>query len=546
MPVTLPTSTGRTGTAAPPRLPRRLLLGRVLLGAASGVVLALAFPPYDGLGGWLAVPAVALLVGCLRGTRPRQAAGVGLVAGLGFFLVLLSWLRVLGPDAWLLLALLSASFWAGGAALAPAILRTRWWVLGLPLLWVCVEAARARAPFGGFPWGRLAYAQAGTPLRGWATLGGPALVSFVVALLGCLLVVAVGALRRRRGGVAAAAALGGVGLAAAGAMLSVVPWAGPVVARHPIAVVQGNVPRVGLDFNAQRRAVLDNHVRATELLAAQVATGASPQPVAVVWPENSSDIDALRNADAGQQIDRAADAIGAPLLVGTILANPDDPSTVLNVSLVWDPVSGPQERYVKRHPVPFGEYVPLRGLLAPLISRFDRVPRDFAAGSEPGVLPLGPVRAGVVICFEIAYDGLVRDAVRGGGQVLVVQTNNATYGLTGQPEQQLAITRIQAVASGRSTLVAATSGISAVIDERGDLRWTAPEFRAASKVADVPVRSGLTPAMRVGAGPELAAVVGSLAVLAGVGWAGRRRRARAPRAGAFPPGPPPARGTLEP
>ncbi len=245
----------------------------------------------------------------------------------------------------------------------------------------------------------------------------------------------------------------------------------------------------------------------------------------MIWPENSSDIDPLRNADAAAQIDAAADAIGAPILVGAVMVNPDDPpvgehpGTILNVGLVWDPVSGPGEAYVKRHPVPFGEYLPLRGLLSRFITRFDRIPRDFAAGSEPGLLQVGPVPAGVVICFEIAYDELVRDAVRAGGQVLVVQTNNATYGRTGQPAQQLAISQVQAVASGRTTVVAATSGISAVIDPHGALQWQTEEFTADATVAQVPMRSGLTPAMRLDGWLELAAAA-LLVVLLVVG--GRR------------------------
>jgi len=137
----------------------------------------------------------------------------------------------------------------------------------------------------------------------------------------------------------------------------------------------------------------------------------------------------------------------------------------------------------------------------------------------------------VVICFEIAYDELVRDAVRAGGQVLVVQTNNATYGRTGQPEQQLAITRVQAVASGRATLVAATSGISAVIAPDGTVQWSAPEFRPASTVAATPLRTGLTPAMRAGSWPELLIAVLLVALVGALGarW-GRRVRAPQPQA----------------
>jgi apolipoprotein N-acyltransferase len=204
----------------------------------------------------------------------------------------------------------------------------------------------------------------------------------------------------------------------------------------------------------------------------------------------------------------------------------DHPGTILNVSLVWDPVTGPGESYVKRHPVPFGEYLPFRDVLSRFITRFDRIPRDFAAGDEVGFLTVGPVPTGIVICFEIAYDDLVRDAVRAGGQVVVVQTNNATYGGTGQPEQQLAITRVQAVASGRTALVAATSGISAVIGPDGRPTWQTDEFTSDSTVAAVPLRSGLTPAMRLDGLVELLALV-ALLVLVGRAASDRRRGSRA-------------------
>ena len=486
---------------------------RLALGASAAVLLALAFPPWGVLAGWVAVPAFGLLVAAFRDLSAGRGALIGLVSGLVFFLVLLDWLRVLGPDAWVLLSLLCAAFWAGAGALLPTLLRRRWWVLTVPLLWVVMEALRERVPFGGFPWGRLAFGQADTALVGWAVMGGPAAVTFAVALGGCALLVAWDELRAGRPRrVIGALLLVGV-VVGAGAAIRVPDWGGPAAGQQPIAVVQGNVPRLGLDFNSQRRAVLDNHVRVTEELAAEVAAGEQPQPVAVVWPENSSDIDPLRNADAGEQIDRAARAIDAPVLVGGVVVNPadppadDHPGTILNVSLVWDPVTGPGESYVKRHPVPFGEYLPFRELLSSFITRFDRIPRDFVGGEDVGFLQLGPVPTGIVICFEIAYDELVRDAIRAGGQVLVVQTNNATYGGTGQPEQQLAITRVQAVAAGRATLVAATSGISAVIGSDGNPTWESREFTSDSTVAMVPMRTGLTPAMRVGALPELAAAV---------------------------------------
>ncbi|MDV7390524.1 nitrilase-related carbon-nitrogen hydrolase, partial [Arthrospira platensis SPKY1] len=95
------------------------------------------------------------------------------------------------------------------------------------------------------------------------------------------------------------------------------------------------------------------------------------------------------------------------------------------------------------------------------ISRFERIPKDFDRGDRPGILQLGPVVVGDVICFEISYDGLVRQTVRAGARVIVVQTNNATYGGTSQPAQQIAMSQLRAVEHGRDVLVAATSGITA-------------------------------------------------------------------------------------
>ena len=527
-----------TTTASPSRTRQRAV--RVGAAVAAALLLALAFPPVDLLAGWSAIPTFAALLATFRGTPAASARGwlsgqgavLGLISGMAFFLVLLGWMRVLGPDAWILLALLCASFWAAAGAVLPALLARRWWIVTVPLLWVCMEALRATIPWGGFPWGRLAFSQPGTPLVGWAAVGGAAATTFAVALAGTLVLAAWDATRAGRWRPAGWGLAAVVLMVLGGGLARGASWGGPDLAAQPIAVVQGNVPRLGLDFNAQRRAVLDNHVTQTQALAAEVATGTYPPPVAVIWPENSSDIDPLRNPDAAEQIDRAADAIDAPILVGAVMVNPEDPpqgegdpGTILNIGLVWDPVTGPGEAYVKRHPVPFGEYLPLRGLLSRFITRFDRIPRDFAPGAEPGFLQIGPVPAGVVICFEIAYDGLVRDAVRAGGGVLVVQTNNATYGRTGQPEQQLAISRVQAVASGRTTLVAATSGISAVIDPHGDVAWRTAEFTAESTVAQVPIRTGLTPAMRVGALPELLAplLLVTLMVLGGT-----RRRPEPP------------------
>jgi len=288
------------------------------------------------------------------------------------------------------------------------------------------------------------------------------------------------------------------------------------------------VPEAGLDFNAERRAVLDNHARGTRELAERVRTGQAARPDVVLWPENASDIDPIRNPDARALIDGAAAAIGVPILVGTLADGPTD-RTVRNVGIVWDPATGPGERYVKRHPVPFAEYIPLRGIARLVSSDVDRVGRDFVGGDRPGRLQVGPVEVGDVICFEVAYDGLVRDVA--GSGLLVVQTNNATFGRSAETWQQLAMGRLRAVEHGRTVLVAATSGVSAVIDPDGHVPARSDVFTADVLVRAVEVRQGSTLATRWGAGPEWVVAAVGLAALVGAIARGRSRGTRGVHAG---------------
>jgi apolipoprotein N-acyltransferase len=232
-------------------------------------------------------------------------------------------------------------------------------------------------------------------------------------------------------------------------------------------------------------------------------------------------------------VEQAVGAVGVPVVVGAVLDGPG-PKHVQNAAVVWTP-QGPGERYVKRHLVPFGEYLPFRDVLTHVAGRFSMIAKDFAPGRRPGVLDAAGIRFADVICFEVADDGIVRDAVTGGGRLLVVQTNNATYehpgdsGHGGETAQQLQMSRLRAVEHGRAVVVAATSGVSAVIDPAGRVRQRTGVFTAAALVADVPLRDSTTVADRLGAWPErVVALAGALAVLAAAGV--RRRRPGEPEA----------------
>ncbi|MGY2003757.1 apolipoprotein N-acyltransferase [Blastococcus sp. SYSU DS1024] len=504
---------------------------RTVLAACGGLAMFLAFPGYDLTA--LAVLGPAALAVAVHGRSVRTGLWLGLVTGLTFFVALLSWTGIyVGAVPWLALAISQALFVAVLGGLTALTSRLPAWPLWAAALWVAVEAGRGRFPFGGFPWGRLGLSQTEGPFLAFAAYGGVPLVGFAVALTGTLLAAAALALARARSTAgttargrrrAAAALAGALTVPLVGGLAWLPLPGGSLTAGGPtatVAVIQGDVPRAGLDFNAQRRAVLDNHVEQTLRLAEDVAAGREPRPDVVLWPENSSDIDPYRNADAAAQIQRAADAVGAPVLVGAVVNGPGE--FISNTAIVWSPEGGPGDTYVKRHPVPFAEYVPARDFFRFFSDKVDLVRRDFAAGDEVGVLDIGGVRLGDLICFEVVYDGLVRDVVDGGAGMLVVQTNNATFGYTDESAQQLAMSRVRAVEFGRTVAVAATSGISAIVAPDGSVVRSSELFEPAVFVAEVAQRDGRTVAQRLGAAPEaLLTALGLGAVLV----AALRRRA---------------------
>ena len=502
------------------------LPARLALAVVSGLVAALAFEPFALA--YLAPVAVAGSTLAVAGVQPRRGFVLGTAFGLAFMGLLLPWLQVIHPVAWPALAALEALFYGIGGWATAVVVRLRWWPVWVASVWVAVEALRGSVPFGGFPWGRLGFAVVDTPALPTAAYVGVAGMTFLVALVGATLawLVRDGRSRPLRG----AAALVLVGLAAVAGSAGPQPGApGPTEdpAVATVAVVQGDVPGVGLDAFSERRAVLDNHVQATLDLAARVDSGRAAAPDLVVWPENSSDIDPFADASVRADVADAAREVGAPLLMGTAVGDRADDGWH-NRAVVWSPQGQPGAFYDKRRPVPFGEYVPLRSLLAPYVSALDQIPTDMIRGDRPGVLRVGPARAGVVMCFEVAYDQMFRDLVGGGADLLVVPTNNATYTGTGQIEQQFAMSRVRAVETGRYVVVASTNGISGVIAPDGSVVAQAPERETVVLEQGVQLRTVRLPAMWLGRWLELGLVAMSVIATAAGLRLGYRRRAPRP------------------
>lgn len=519
----------RLGVAAVPRLPR------LVATAIAGLLLCAAFPPWGWW--WAAVVTFALLAWVL--TRPETTLagglGYGLLFGLAFYLPLLPWISgLVGTVPWLMLALVCAAFPALFGLSAVAVRHLPGWPVWFAVLWALQEWLKSVFPFGGFPWGVVGFSQTDGPLLPLASLGGIPLLSTAIVLLGCsVTAISLEIADWWRQSPAADAVTANAGpppavvlpgvciclvLIGTAAIWPQVRQAGSGASNTPtvtVAAVQGNVPRLGLDFNEQRRQVLDNHVRETERLAEEVHAGRAPQPQFVVWPENASDIDPLINTDAGQQITRVAKMIGAPIILGTVLRapgwTPENPVSTNSV-LVWDPDAGPVDRHDKQVVQPFGEYLPWRGFFKHLSGYADRA-GYFVPVDGNGVVSAAGVPVGVATCWEVIFDRVPRESVLSGAQLLTVPTNNATFDAA-MSAQQLAFAKARAVEHDRYVVVAGTTGISAIIAPDGRELARTNFFEPAFLDAQVHLKTTLTPATRWGPAVQWLLVGLGFAVLA--------------------------------
>lgn len=498
------------------------LLIAVALAAVGGLVTNLAFPYHSW---WIAAfPGLALLFLALRGARAWRGALVGLVWGLAFFAPHLSWsLQSVSGHwiPWTAVSLYQASYIALFGALVAVVARrepseAKLAIVG-GVLFTAVEQLRMVAPYGGFPWGAVAFSQVDGPLLRAASLGGTVLVTVVVA------VGAAGLAGLIPGSGRVIRSVATVGVVAALTLLAgFIPLpTGAESGTLTVQAIQGNVPTPGAEATGQARDITANYSRLT-------IQNATEGVDLVLWPESAADLDPRVYDDVRAHLQAARDAIAVPLLFGT-QRYPDD-ATRYNEYLHWGP-EGPIAAYAKQHPVPFGEYIPNRDFFRKLSSAVDLVRTDMAAGSEPGVLSV-PIAAlgrdvvvGVGICFEVAYDALIRENVLLGAELLVIPTNNASFGFTQEAGQQLAMTRFRAVEHGRTAIQVSTVGISAIylpdgaaVAHSGDELYT-----EAVLVAEVPLRTSVTMADQFGDWPRV--VVWGVAVIWVISALAGRRRA---------------------
>jgi apolipoprotein N-acyltransferase len=431
----------------------------LLLSALSGALLSAAFEP---VGKWWVAPiALAGHMYALSLTQ-KKALSVFIFAATSNLIVLHWSSTFVGSAPWIILALGLSIFYL------PLSLVSRWGMTAYPLIYILMEEVRNRFPFGGFGWVRLAFTQADAPFSKIAAIGGASALSAFTVLLGLILFY----------GLKGKYSL----LTLAPFLLLLIPINLTTIASTNVLMIQGNVPQMGLDFNSRAKAVFNNHLKRTQ---AELAKDADVD--FVVWPENSVDVDPFINED----VNAGLNSIDKPLIIGAILSKGNK---ILNTSILWGGELPPI--YIKQHLTPFGEYIPFRALASKISPYTDRV-TDFEPGQAQVLFKVKDAVIAPIICFELVDDQLLVEAADS-SNILAVQTNSATFGLSAESAQQLAMTRVRAIEHGRNVVSVSTTGYSAVIDYQGKVLQKTSMGTADSIRAEVDLLQGQTPRDKAG------------------------------------------------
>ncbi len=488
----------------------------------------------------------ALVVG-LDGLSPRAAARAGFLASFAAHVLLFHWFivvtvgyggmpLVLGLLSPLLPAYWVAQFSALFAAIWARVAGRRWAVPLGACAWVAVDWLRGWL-LGGFPWATLGYAlHRDVPLLAWTRFGGVYALSFLAAGVGLALGLLMLRMRRRLEGRAGALRSAGtiaafaVGVHVVGALLSLP--ADPDPARIRIAAIQGNIDQGEKWDAARRERILETYLRLSGAAGAQGADW-------IVWPETAIPGSLEWDPEMRRRIAALAERQDALLVLGGMgiefASDEGGPSAYYDSAFVVGRDGAIQARYDKTQLVPFGEFVPLRGLLGRVFHSLARglSPNDVTPGPAPRALELSgedpgaaALRVGVPICYELLFPDLVRRFAADGAGVLLAVTNDAWYGRTGAPHQFLAMTAMRSAETARYTVRAANTGISAIIDDRGRVLERSALFEEAVIVAEVPVSRSAPATFYARFGDVFAGscILGALAGLLGDRLRSRSRR----------------------
>lgn len=431
----------------------------LLLSALSGLLLSAAFEPIAMW--WLAPIATALEMYALSKSEGKFLNV--LAFALTFNLVLLHWTSIyVGSLPWIILATGLTLFYL------PLVAVKRLGISFFPLIFIVMEEIRNHFPFQGFGWARISYSQADAPYAKIAAHGGAVALSAITVLIGLFIF----HLFKKELNL----------LIILPIVLVFIPNNVSINTTTNALLIQGNVPKLGLDFNSRATEVFKYHVAETTS-----ALKSDKEVDFILWPENAVDVDPFRNPEVFETLN----TFTTPLILGAIVNRDKE---VLNSSILW--TKEKQNVYVKQHLTPFGEYIPLRALASKISPLVDDV-RDFSAGNESIIFSIGAAKIAPIICFELLDDQILHVAAKS-SNLLAVQTNSATFGDSAESAQQLQITRIRAIEHSRNVLSVSTTGYSAVIDSNGQVLQKTAMGTAEHLYAQVGLISSTSPRDRIG------------------------------------------------
>ena len=448
-----------------------------LYAGVAGVIASTAFAP---LSFWpSAFIGLTIWYFLLIRMRLRSRVYVSYIFGLGVLLPVQLWTGIyVGNLPWLLLSFTQALIFT-----LPALFvgkKINYNQIAFACSFVCVELLLRTVPFTGFGWSRLSFTQVDGPLQFLYSSGGVVLVAFLIALISsarsvfnlaliCLVIVG----------------------------LSFLPRIEATDKKSSIALVQGGVVKLGLEFNSKPKEVFLRHLQQTS------KSVTFNQVDLIIWPENAVDIDINTNDEVRKLINEKSVFLDTPLLVGGVTKSGDN---LLNQSFLFDPQI--KQSYSKRYLTPFGEYLPLRGI-ATKVSRYADQITDFKAGQEDTRFLIENATFQSLICYELLNDSF-RDQID--TNFLVIQTNNATFGDTAQLDQQLNIARVRAIETGRYIAYVSTTGTTSFIDNRGKIIEKLPKFESSTLFGEVNHVIGITTTQIIGKYLEYLAV-GALVII---------------------------------
>jgi apolipoprotein N-acyltransferase len=497
---------------------------------AAGLLVAASLPPW----GWwpLALVGIAVFETALGGadsTDPpsrRTLFWRGWLFGLGWLAPGMAWMWFLTAPGYVVATALFAAFHGAAAALAPT---GNWRVIGRPAAHTIAEALRMVIPFGGVPLATLGISQVAGPLAALGRVGGVLLITWATFQIGFALAgPAPTAPTRSRADRSLTAPHGVFALAAVLVILLVsfvAPQGNSTATTITVAAVQGGGPQGTRAIYTDDQVVIDRHIEASRRIPDDA--GRTGDVDLVMWPENVIDVDGIpfEGSPAHDQVAAEAARIGAPFSVGITEDSGGDGFT--NAQVIVTPDGDIVSRYDKVRRVPFGEYMPLRDILAAVGAPVELVPRDAVAGTQPAVLTapiegVGDVDMGVVISWEVFFGGRAREGVEAGGSFITNPTNGSSYTWTILQTQQVASSRLRAIETGRAVVQVSPTGFSAFVDPDGTVHDRTAVSEETVITRDLDLRDGLTWYVRLGEYPWVAAMFALFAL----SWAGATGRLR--------------------